>query len=129
MTRAYQERPEAASQLFSRAELASSSYGAGTQFLNHFEVLEKSPHTGEILVRGGGSPVTARGPRETDSVLLMGCRIDRDAGEAELFLRSGFLNGVEKAPDGVMPLPYHIELLHRLYVRAMVLNGAQGLTR
>ncbi|KAI1880122.1 hypothetical protein JX265_001743 [Neoarthrinium moseri] len=115
--------PATAQQLWKKADLASSTYEVGAQFVDHFEVVERS--STDVMVRAGGSPLD-QGPRELEGLLLTSVRIDRAAGEAELSLASVFFKGQERVTDGSGPAPYPIEILHQLYARALVLAGSQG---
>jgi hypothetical protein len=89
LTKLFQGQPETASQLFSKAELASSSYEPGTQLVNHFEVLERS--RGEVVVRAG-----ERAARDA----ARAARDERRAGEFELSFVSAFLGAVHDVRDG-----------------------------
>ncbi|KAK7984720.1 hypothetical protein PG988_002342 [Apiospora saccharicola] len=116
--------PENSHLRFSRREIAECTFELGTEFIDQFEVVERSRHA--ITVREGGSPRDL-GPRVVDGLITTTAKIDREAGELELTLSTRFFKGGEKVTDGSMPVPYLIERLHYLYARALVQSGSSAL--
>ncbi|KAJ1323313.1 hypothetical protein MN608_11462 [Microdochium nivale] len=109
---------------FSQHEIRESTFDVGTEFIDQFEVVERTPTS--VIVREGGSPRQSA-PRELDGLITTSARIDHEAGEVELTLSTTLFNGRERILDGSMPVPYLIELLHYLYARALVQSGSQAL--
>ncbi|KAK8008382.1 hypothetical protein PG991_010933 [Apiospora marii] len=116
--------PENSHLRFSRREIAGCTFELGTEFIDQFEVVERSRHA--ITVREGGSPRDL-GPREVDGLITTTAKIDREAGEVELTLSTRFFKGGEKVTDGSMPVPYLVERLHYIYARALVQSGSSAL--
>ncbi|KAK8000553.1 hypothetical protein PG990_013153 [Apiospora arundinis] len=111
---------------FSRREIAGCTFELGTEFIDQFEVVERSKN--EVTMREGGSPRDPA-PREVDGLITTTARVDRDAGEVELTLSTRFFKGRDNVTDGSLPVPYLIERLHYLYARALVQSGSSALTR
>ncbi|KAK7984393.1 hypothetical protein PG989_011795 [Apiospora arundinis] len=118
--------PENSHLKFSRREIAGCTFELGTEFIDQFEVVERSKN--EVTMREGGSPRDPA-PREVDGLITTTARVDRDAGEVELTLSTRFFKGRENITDGAMPVPYLIERLHYLYARALVQSGSSALRR
>ncbi|TVY23433.1 hypothetical protein LHYA1_G008687, partial [Lachnellula hyalina] len=112
LSKKYQNTTTTAHQLWTRPELASSSYEPGTQITDHFEVVSKTPES--IVVRCGGSPLE-QGVRASDGLFEMGVQIKKDEGVAEFRLKSVFYKGLGKA-DGP-PMPAHVFFAHKLYTK------------
>ena len=108
-------------------ELAVARFEPGLRFSNHFEVVDN--RVNEIYVRCGGSPMAAPGPRASDGLVVLGARIDRDAQEAVLYFKSALFNSAANKADAKgaaivhHPIPTKITLLHRWYVRALMLSA------
>jgi len=109
--------PKTAHQLWSHEQLASSDYAVGTQLTDHFEVLEKTPE--KIIARGGGSPLVL-GVRESDGLVELGTRIDRENGMAVFRLKCMFFQGEPKVEGGNGPFPDWVLVLHRMYAKILV---------
>ncbi|KXJ85423.1 hypothetical protein Micbo1qcDRAFT_141570 [Microdochium bolleyi] len=116
--------PENSHLKFSQQEIRGSTFEVGTEFIDQFEVVERTPTS--VVVREGGSPRQLT-PREVDGLITTSVRIDREAGEVELALSTILFKGRERVLDGSMPVPYPIELLHYMYARALVQSGSQAL--
>ncbi|TVY12632.1 hypothetical protein LARI1_G009276, partial [Lachnellula arida] len=112
LSKKYQNTSTTAHQLWTRPELATSSYDVGTQITDHFEVVSKTPEA--IVVRCGGSPLE-QGVRASDGLFEMGVQIKKDEGVAEFRLKSAFFTGLGKADSP--PMPAHILFAHKLYTK------------
>ncbi|KAI0170280.1 hypothetical protein BJ166DRAFT_588435 [Pestalotiopsis sp. NC0098] len=110
--------------IFDKKDIAASDFELGMQFLDQLEVVERTSDM--VTVREGGSPQDPA-PRELDGLITTTARIDWQKQEVELTLSTRFFRGRERVVDGSMPVPYAVELLHRLYARALVESGAQAL--
>ncbi|KAI1343695.1 hypothetical protein F5Y15DRAFT_174810 [Xylariaceae sp. FL0016] len=99
-------------------DLAVSAYPKGLRFSNHFEVVQ---HAGnEIVVRCGGSPLEP-GLRNSDGLVFLSARIDKDAQVAEFSLKSALFSSAAPFVEGQgHPIPPKITFLHRWYVRMLV---------
>ncbi|TVY31293.1 hypothetical protein LSUB1_G008983, partial [Lachnellula subtilissima] len=112
LSKKYQNTTTTAHQLWTRPELATSTYEPGTQITDHFEVVSKTPES--IVVRCGGSPLE-QGVRASDGLFEMGVQIKKDEGVAEFRLKSVFYKGLGNA-DGP-PMPPHVLFAHKLYTK------------
>jgi hypothetical protein len=93
------------------------------KFSNHFEVAENTGN--EITVRCGGSPLEP-GLRNSDGLVTIGARIDREKQEAVFSLKSALFNSAGTFEEGAgHPIPPKITFLHRWYVR-MLVQSAYG---
>ncbi|KAH6677356.1 hypothetical protein B0J14DRAFT_476060 [Halenospora varia] len=119
----YKNNTTTAHQLWSRQELASSTYDVGTQITDHFEVLSKSPSS--ILIRCGDSPLKNT-VRDSDGLFEIGVEVKKEEGVAEFRLKSCFYKGLGKA-DG-KPMPEHVEFAHRLYTKLWMETAVRSLT-
>jgi len=125
LARKYQDA-STSSQLWSRAQLASSDYEVGTQITDHFEVVEKTPTS--ITVRAGDTPRLA-GPRESDGLLVISATVDKEAREVELGLKSCFFQSAQRIEGIAGPMPAWIEFLHAYYSRILVVSGSRRVTK
>ncbi|KAI1080360.1 hypothetical protein F5B20DRAFT_540321 [Whalleya microplaca] len=116
--------PKTNTQLFSKEELGASTYEPGTQFSDHFEVLERTRNA--VMFRAGGSPLEP-GPRVVDGILIASAEIDKEADTVEVSLKSLFFNSAQPVDKGKKAMPGPIEWLHQVYARAMVDDGARHL--
>ncbi|KAI0480079.1 hypothetical protein GGR56DRAFT_671229 [Xylariaceae sp. FL0804] len=122
----YDKPPGTDDNLWDVKDLAVSKFEKGLRFSNHFEVVE---HRGnEIVVRCGGSPMNA-GLRDSDGLVFLSARIDKEALQAEFSLKSALFSSaaphVEGAPH---PIPPKITILHRWYVRMLVQSAVGNVT-
>ncbi|KAK9769135.1 hypothetical protein AB5N19_13566 [Seiridium cardinale] len=103
------------------SELAVAKYEEGFKFSNHFEVVE---HAGnEVAVRCGGSPLNP-GLRNSDGLVLISARIDREKQEAVFSLKSALFDSASTFAEGAdHKVPPKITFLHRWYVRILVQSG------
>ncbi len=128
--RGYLERkyrgPSTTNQLWTKEELSKSTYEPGTQMVNHFEVVEKTPT--DIVVRCGDSPLN-QGPRDSDGLFIITAVVDQARGEAVLGLKSCFFNSRTKVEGIHGPMPGWMEGLHRWYTRLWMETGAWNVTR
>lgn len=106
--------PETAHNLWSREQLAASTYDKGTVITDHFEVVDKTADS--ITVRCGDSPRN-QAPRASDGLFVIGARVDKDRDEVELSLKSAFFSSEGKIEGRKGPMPPHIEELHQWYSR------------
>ncbi|KIW92469.1 uncharacterized protein Z519_06316 [Cladophialophora bantiana CBS 173.52] len=88
----YRNDTTTAHQLWTPAQLRSSTYEVGTEITDHFVVLDKTP--GRILIRCGDSPLhNPDKPRPSDGLFEMCATADFDQGFAEFRLKSIFYVG------------------------------------
>lgn len=106
-----------AHQLWDQQSLLTSNYDVGTEFTDHFVVLDKTSTS--ILVRCGDSPLNnPDSARAMDGIFEISAKVEVDEEFAEFKLRSIFyqgdpkLNGVTQPPMG----PYS-QQLHLLYTK------------
>lgn len=100
------------------SELAVAKYEPGLKFSNHFEVVENKGD--EVTVRCGGSPLQP-GLRNSDGLVSISARIDREKQEAVFSLKSALYSSAADFPEGAgHPIPPKITFLHRWYVRMLV---------
>lgn len=118
--------PRTASQLWSKKELRESDYAPGTQLVDHFEVVEKTPTS--ITVRCGDSPLKA-GPRPSDGIFVISAEVDRERGEVELGLKSCFFQSHQRIEGIAGPMPLWMEYLHTEYARSWMVAASSWLTR
>ncbi|XXH05159.1 hypothetical protein Hte_011584 [Hypoxylon texense] len=115
----YDKPPGTEGYLWRTSDLAAAQYEPGLKFSNHFEVVGNEGS--EIAVRCGGSPLLQPGPRDSDGLVLLGARIDREAQQAELRLKSALYSSSGTFAEGAgHPVPPKIVFLHKWYVRALV---------
>lgn len=104
------------------AELAVAKYEKGLRISNHFEVVENAGN--EIAIRCGGSPLLSPGLRNSDGLILLSARIDREKQEAIFSFKSALFNSAGSFPEGVEhSVPSKIVHLHRWYVRILTQSG------
>ncbi|PNP51026.1 hypothetical protein THARTR1_08254 [Trichoderma harzianum] len=118
--------PETSSQLWTRDQLAASTYEVGTTVTDHFEVVDRTPN--EILVRAGGSP-REQGGRPADGLFAIGAVVDHDAQVARLTLKSCLFSSHRKIEGDKGPMPAPVELLHQWYSRVLLVSAVSRLTR
>ncbi|RYP21244.1 hypothetical protein DL765_002383 [Monosporascus sp. GIB2] len=93
------------------SELAVAKYDKGLRFSNHFEVVENKGN--EIYVRCGGSPMTP-GLRDSDGLVVLSAKINREAQQAEFSFKSALFNSAAPHVEGAQhPVPPKITFLHR----------------
>ncbi|KAF4632828.1 hypothetical protein G7Y89_g5290 [Cudoniella acicularis] len=119
----YRNTTTTAHQLWTRPELASSTYEVGTQITDHFEVVSKTPNS--IIVRCGDSPLKT-GVRDSDGLFEIGVEVKQDEGVAEFRLKSCFYKGLGTA--SAPPMPSHVEFAHRLYTKLWMETAVRSLT-
>ncbi|TVY38618.1 hypothetical protein LCER1_G008841 [Lachnellula cervina] len=124
LSKKYQNTTTTAHQLWTRPELATSSYDVGTQITDHFEVVSKTPEA--IVVRCGGSPLE-QGVRASDGLFEMGVQIKKDEGVAEFRLKSVFYTGLGKAEGP--PMPAHVFFAHKLYTKLWMETAVGNVVR
>ncbi|PNP42339.1 hypothetical protein TGAM01_v208086 [Trichoderma gamsii] len=118
--------PETSSQLWTRDQLAASSYEPGTVLTDHFEVVDRTPN--EIIVRCGDSPRNG-GPRPSDGLFAIGATIDREAQVARLTLKSCLFHSDRKVEGENGPMPGWMEILHQWYARIWMASGSRRIVR
>ncbi|KAH0840457.1 hypothetical protein AYO21_03093 [Fonsecaea monophora] len=92
LQRKYRNATTTAHQLWTPAQLLTSTYDPGTEITDHFVVLDKTPT--RILIRCGDSPLhNPDGPRPSDGLFEMCATVDVDQGIAEFRLKSIFYVG------------------------------------
>lgn len=124
LSKKYQNDTTTAHQLWSRAELRSSTYEVGTQITDHFEVISKTRDS--IIVRCGDSPLKT-GVRDSDGLFEMSVRVDKEEGVAEFRLKSVFYKGLGTATG--KPMPEHVEFAHRLYTKLWMETAVRNVVR
>lgn len=123
LARKYQG-PDTASHLWSRRELASSTYEPGTLITDHFEVIEKDPE--RIIVRCGDSPRRSD-VRESDGLFEISTVTKPEEGVVEFGLKSCFFRGLGKTESE--PMPPHIAWLHRQYTKLLLETAISNVRR
>ena len=126
LARKYQDA-QTAQQLWSTAQLASSTYEPGTQITDHFEVVEKTPTA--ITVRCGDSPLRRPGSRDADGLFVIGARVDKQAGEVELALKGAFFTSARQVAGAHGPMPDWMAALHIWYSRIWMASGSRRLLK
>ena len=126
----YASLPGRSSQLWSRADLLSSDYAAGTAMTDHFTVLEKTPTT--ILIRGGDSPLTSpHGPRSSDCLFEVSAVLNKDRGYCEFGLKfvgfDGTDEGTKVAEGG--PMTGYMLWAHKAYTKLWLESGLGNVKR
>ncbi|ORY71156.1 uncharacterized protein BCR38DRAFT_329833 [Pseudomassariella vexata] len=117
----YDAPPGTEQQTWEIADLAVAKYEKGLKFSNHFEVVENQGN--EITVRCGGSPLNP-GLRNSDGLVLISARINREKEVAEFSLKSALFDSAGTYPEGaVHGIPPKITFLHKWYVRMLVQAG------
>ncbi|KAK7935824.1 hypothetical protein PG985_001319 [Apiospora marii] len=114
----YDAPPGSEDYTWKTSELAVAKYEPGLKFVNHFEVVQNQGN--EITVRCGGSPLQP-GLRNSDGLVLISARIDREKQEAVFSLKSSLFDSAGSYDKGAgHPIPPKIAFLHRWYVRILV---------
>ncbi|KAI1771310.1 hypothetical protein F4818DRAFT_429683 [Hypoxylon cercidicola] len=114
----YDKPPGTEGYLWHTSDLAVARYEPGLKFSNHFEVVSNEGN--EIAVRCGGSPLQP-GLRDSDGLIFFGAKIDREAQEAQLSLKSVLYSSSGSFAEGAgHPVPPKIVFLHKWYVRMLV---------
>ncbi|KAI0122852.1 hypothetical protein BJ170DRAFT_114844 [Xylariales sp. AK1849] len=117
----YDAPPGTENYTWKTSDLAIAKYEEGLKFSNHFEVVENKGN--EITVRCGGSPLEP-GLRNSDGLVLITARIDREKQQAVFSLKSALFNSASTSAEGSgHPIPPKITFLHRWYVRMLVQSG------
>ncbi|KAK8100986.1 hypothetical protein PG999_011360 [Apiospora kogelbergensis] len=117
----YDAPPGSEDYTWKTSELAVAKYEPSLKFSNHFEVVQNQGN--EITVRCGGSPLQP-GLRNSDGLILISARIDREKQEAVFSLKSALFDSAGSYNEGVgHPIPPKIVFLHRWYVRMLVQSG------
>ncbi|KAI0013874.1 hypothetical protein F4779DRAFT_561679 [Xylariaceae sp. FL0662B] len=117
----YDKPPGTDDNVWHVSDLAAAKYETGLKFSNHFEVVNNEGN--EIAVRCGGSPLNP-GLRDSDGLVVISARIDRDAQQAEFSLKSALFNSAAPFVEGAgHPIPPSITFLHRWYARILVQSG------
>lgn len=112
--------------LWAPRDLATSTYEPGTRITDHFEVVEKTPHS--ITVRCGDSPNTQAG-RDSDGLFVMYAEVDKARGEVELGFKSCFFNSAVRQ-DGILgPMPKYMEMAHQWYARLWMVSASRWVTK
>jgi hypothetical protein len=101
------------------SELAVAKYDEGLKISNHFEVVEKKGN--EIAIRCGGSPLLQPGLRNSDGLILLSAKIDRENQQAVFSFKSALFNSAGTFEENaVHKVPPKITFLHQWYVRILV---------
>lgn len=113
--------PDTADNIWDTKDLKESTYETGTRFVDHFEVLSKTPNS--IIIRGGDSP-RIRDPRESDGFFEVTAEIKKDEGVAEFGMKSVFFNALAKqdkhGKPPAPPMPMSIQWLHQQYDKVLM---------
>ncbi|KAI1397918.1 hypothetical protein F4819DRAFT_58259 [Hypoxylon fuscum] len=114
----YDKPPGSEDNLWRTSELALAKYEKGLRFSNHFEVVNNEGN--EIVVRCGGSPMNA-GLRDSDGLVFLSAKIDKEAQQAEFRLKTALFSSAAPFVEGAgHPIPPKITFLHEWYVRILV---------
>ncbi|KAK3346840.1 hypothetical protein B0T25DRAFT_289294 [Lasiosphaeria hispida] len=125
LARKYQSRATS-SQLWTAEQLDTSTYEPGTQLIDHFEVIGKTPT--EIVLRAGDSPRNG-GPRDSDGLFIISSVIDEARNEVVLGLKTCFFTSARKVEGIHGPMPTWMEGLHRWYARYWMATGSWRVTK
>ncbi|KAK3376781.1 hypothetical protein B0T24DRAFT_677644 [Lasiosphaeria ovina] len=118
--------PVTSEQLWTVEQLSRSTYTPGTQLIDHFEVVERTPT--EIVVRCGDSPRN-QSPRDSDGLFVISAEVDEARAEVVLGLKSCFFTSARKIEGIQGPMPGWMELCHRWYTRLWMASGSWRVTR
>ncbi|KAJ5723823.1 hypothetical protein N7488_001858 [Penicillium malachiteum] len=110
--------------LWSRAELAASTYEQGTWITGSLEVCEKTPEF--IVVRGGDTEIRD-GLKNLDAFLELSSAIKKEEGVVEFGLRSVFFTGTDAT--GTPALPGFAVWLHLQYAKLLLVTGTANVCR
>lgn len=128
--RRYLERkyfgPDTSKQLWSKQQLAESSYDKGTCITDHFVVVDKN--SSAITVRCGDSPRNT-GLRPSDGLFVIGATLDKERQEVELTLKSCLFSSEGKIAGTHGPMPDWMEPLHQWYARLWSETGSRRLLK
>ncbi|KAI2630853.1 hypothetical protein GGR54DRAFT_173589 [Hypoxylon sp. NC1633] len=114
----YDKPPGTDDNLWRTSELALAKYETGLRFSNHFEVVNNEGN--EIAVRCGASPLEA-GLRNSDGLVFLSAKIDKEAQQAEFRLKSALFSSAAPFVAGAEhSIPPTGTFLHRWYVRILV---------
>lgn len=120
----YDKPPGSENYLWHVSDLALAKYETGLKFSNHFEVVNNEGN--EIVVRCGGSPMVP-GLRNSDGLVFISAKIDKEAQEAEFRLTSALFNSAAPFVEGAEhTIPPKIVFLHRWYVRMLVQSAVRN---
>lgn len=108
--------------LWTQPELSSSTYPTGTEMVDHFEIISKTPDS--IIVRCGGSPLD-KNVRASDGLFELKADVDEDEKVARFEMKSVFFSGSKKSD--VHMVPGHIVYGHRLYTKLLMETAVRGL--
>ncbi|KAI1393807.1 uncharacterized protein F4822DRAFT_386016 [Hypoxylon trugodes] len=121
----YDKPPGSENYLWHTSDLALAKYETGLKFSNHFEVVNNEGN--EIIVRCGGSPMES-GLRNSDGLVVISAKIDQQAQQAELILKSALYNSAGSFAEGQgHPVPPKIVFAHRWYVRMLVQSAVKNI--
>ncbi|KAL7626175.1 hypothetical protein AAE478_002945 [Parahypoxylon ruwenzoriense] len=120
----YDKPPGTEDHLWHVSDLATAKYETGLKFSNHFEVVGREGN--EVVVRCGGSPLEP-GLRNSDGLVVISAKINREAQQAEFSLKSALFSSAGSFAEGAEhPIPPKITFLHRWYVRILVQSGIKN---
>ncbi|KAI1097367.1 hypothetical protein F4804DRAFT_327825 [Jackrogersella minutella] len=120
----YDKPPGSENYLWHTSDLALAKYETGLKFSNHFEVVSNEGN--EIAVRCGGSPMEA-GLRNSDGLVFLSTKIDRETQQAEFRLKSALFSSAAPFVEGAEhSVPPKIMFLHRWYVRMLVQSATKN---
>ncbi|KAI1376743.1 hypothetical protein F4677DRAFT_417807 [Hypoxylon crocopeplum] len=120
----YDKPPGTEAYLWHTSDLALAKYETGLKFSNHFEVVDNEGN--QIVVRCGGSPLEA-GLRNSDGLVFLSAKIDKEAQQAEFSLKSTLFSSAAPFVEGAgHPIPPKILFLHRWYVRILVESATRN---
>ncbi|KAJ5735626.1 uncharacterized protein N7483_000751 [Penicillium malachiteum] len=104
--------------LWSRDELAASTYEQGTWITSSLEVYEKTPEA--IVIRGGDTEIKD-GLKGLDAFMELSSAIKKEEGVVEFGLRSIFFTGTDAT--GTPALPGFAVWLHLQYAKLLLVTG------
>ncbi|OTB06779.1 hypothetical protein M426DRAFT_318489 [Hypoxylon sp. CI-4A] len=120
----YDKPPGTESYLWHTSDLALAKYETGLKFSNHFEVVNNDGK--EVIVRCGGSPLNG-GLRDSDGLVVINAKIDKEAQQAEFTLKSALYSSSGNFAEGAKhPVPPKMTFLHRWYVRMLVASAVKN---
>ncbi|PYH40348.1 uncharacterized protein BP01DRAFT_361362 [Aspergillus saccharolyticus JOP 1030-1] len=121
------ENSSTATDLWTRADLRTSTYEVGTRITDHFEVVEKTPE--RIVVRCGDSP-RKQGVRDSDGLFELSAVVKPEDGVAEFGLKSVFFQGSKQVDGtGAPPMPGYVFWLHKQYTKLWMETGVRNVMR
>lgn len=81
-----------------------------------------------MTVRCGDTPRNG-GPRDSDGLFVISADVDREAGVAQLGLKSLLFISSKKVGGTAGPMPPWIEYLHTWYMRVLLMSGSRNILR